>query len=363
MSNRVVVASVLLALAVGACGERAAQAPAPAPGKELPVSSDRAAQSETLRAVVARGRLNCGVDQGLSGFSFRDNRGVWRGFSIDLCRAVAAAALGDADAVNFVPVTAENRIEMLRDGKIDLLARSTSWTFSRDAGEGVDFAGIAYYDGQGFLARKALNLQSALELNGARVCVQSGSTSQNNLTDYFRANGLTFTAVPAASNEKAREIYQTEGCDVLSADISALASARSVASNPGQHVILPDVISKEPLALAVRQNDPAWTDLVRWTLNALILGEELGVTSKNVGEMAENSTAPEVRRLLGVEAGYGGKIGLDDAFAFRAIQAVGNYSEIFERNVGAGSPLRLERGLNALWNAPRPGLLYAPPFR
>lgn len=362
MSHRVVVVSMLLALTAGAC-ERAAKTPAPGPGKELPVSSDLAAQSETLRAVVARGRLNCGVDQELSGFSFKDNRGVWRGFSVDLCRAVAAAAIGDGNAVNFVPVTADNRIELLRTGKIDLLTRSTSWTYSRDAGEGVDFAGVAYYDGQGFLARKSLNLQSALELNGARVCVQSGSTSQNNLADYFRANGLTYTAVPAASNEKAREIYQTEGCDVLSADISALASARSVASNPSQHVILPDVISKEPLALAVRQNDPAWTDLVRWTLNALILAEELGVTSKNVGELAEDSPVPEVRRLLGVEAGYGGKIGLDDAFAFRAIQAVGNYGEVFRRNVGTDSPLRLERGLNALWNAPQPGLLYAAPFR
>jgi general L-amino acid transport system substrate-binding protein len=276
---------------------------------------------------------------------------------------VAAAVLGSADKAQYIPIRAQDRFRALQSGRIDLLARNTSWTFARDAGLGVDFAAVTYYDGQGFLAPKALGLTSAEELSGARICVQAGTASEANLADYFRARGLTFKPVVAASEDEARRLYESEACDVFTADISALAGSRSVLNNPGAHVILPDVISKEPLGPVVRQNDPAWTDIVRWSVYAMVLGEELGLTSKTVEQARETAIDPETRRLLGADGDLGPLLGLSKDWAFQIIRQVGAYHEVFRRDVGADSPLKLDRGLNALWNAPKPGLLYAPPMR
>ncbi|MDB5431220.1 MAG: amino acid transporter substrate-binding protein [Caulobacter sp.] len=360
-------AAVMLAFsALSACGPSAPAAPEAAAPPVRAAADDtvplKATASPTLAALKARGRLNCGVNSGLAGFAFQDERGQWRGFDVDFCRALAAATLGKADAVNFVPLGNAERIGALKSGRVDVLSRNTSWTFTRDAGQGVEFAGVSYYDGQGFLARKALNLQSAAELHGAKICVQSGSTSKANLDDYFRGHGA-YTAVVFPSADEARAAYEREACDALTADISALAAARSLLANPTEHEILPDVISKEALGPVVRQDDTAWTDIVRWTLNALILAEEHGVTSKTAEADRKASASGEVRRLLGAEPGYGALLGLDDAWAFNAVRQVGNYGEIFDRNLGMPSALRLRRGQNALWNATPPGLHYAPPFR
>lgn len=320
------------------------------------------AASPTLKAVKARGQLRCGVNPALPGFAFQDNRGRWRGFNVAFCRALAAAVLGDADKALMVPLSNEARIIALRSGQVDVLWRNTSWTFSRDVDLGLDMAGVSYFDGQGFLARKSLNLTSAGELSGARICVQSNATSAQNLDDYFRSRGVAYTAVVLDSEDQARAAYQAERCDALTADISALAAARSVSDNPADHVILPDVISKEALGPLVRQEDPAWTDIVRWTLYALILAEEHGVTARTADAM-KTGPDPEARRLLGGEGTLGEALGLDANWAYRAVTAQGNYGEIFDHEIGAGSALKLDRGLNALWNAPRPGLLYAPPMR
>lgn len=319
--------------------------------------------SPTLAAIKRRGRLNCGVHEGLVGFAYTDNRGQWRGFDADFCHALAAAVLGDANAVRFVPLTASQRFEALRSGRIDVLWRSTSWTLSREAQEGVRFAGVNYYDGQGFLVRRSLNLASAAELNGARICVQRASTSELNVADWFRTRGLEYTPVVTANEEAARAAYGREDCDAFSADISALAAARTTLSNPEQHAVLPDVISKEPLGPVVKRGDEAWTSIVRWTLNVVILAEELGVTQANASDMAEDSHDPRVRRLLGSEGDYGSMIGLRKDWAKSAIEAEGNYGEIFSRNVGAESSLDLTRGLNAQWNATPGGLIYALPIR
>jgi general L-amino acid transport system substrate-binding protein len=318
--------------------------------------------SPTLKAVRARGRLNCGVHPGLAGFAFRDSRGVWNGFDADFCRATAAAVLGSRDAVNFRPLGADARFPSLINGEVDVLWRNTSRTFVRDASLGVDFAGSNYYDGQGFMVRRALRLTSAAELGGARVCVQRGSTAQQNVADYFRGRGLQVEMVVVETDADGRAAYQREACDAYAADVSTLASSRSVLNDPAAHILLPDVISKEPLGPVVRQGDATWTDIVRWTLNVMILAEELGVTSRNVEELRETSTSPEIRRLLGVEGGYGPMLGLKEDWAYQVILQVGNYGEVFEANLGARSPLRLERGLNALWTAEQPGLMYAPPM-
>ncbi|WP_293402388.1 amino acid ABC transporter substrate-binding protein [Phenylobacterium sp.] len=355
-----------MALLLAACGkEQTAPPPQPAPKVETPAPAGayKPKPSPTLAAVKARGWISCGVNPGLPGFAFADDRGGWRGFDVDICRAVAAAVLGDAKAVRFTPVDAPGRFEALRSGKIDILSRNTSWTLARDAGEGVDFAAITYFDGQGFLAPKALNLTSADELNGARICVQRGTASETNVEDYFKARGLKYTLVVTKSEAEARALYQAEGCDAFTADVSALASARSVMNSPNAHAILPTVISKEPLAVAVRQDDPVWTDIVRWTVYSLILAEEIGVSSKTAEDLAKNSIDPRVRRLLGVEGDFGPLMGLRADFALQAIAQVGAYDEVFARNLGPQSALKLERGHNALWNAPKPGLLYAPPAR
>ena len=355
----------VLALTVAACGRGDGQGEA-GDGADPAAQSQTAAPdfaSPTLAAIKRRGRLNCGVHEGLVGFAYTDNRGEWRGFDADFCRALAAAVLGNANAVRFVPLTSSQRFEALRSGRVDVLWRSTSWTLAREAQEGVRFAGINYYDGQGFLVRRSLDLATAAELNGARVCVQRASTTELNVADWFRARALEYTPVVGANEEAARAAYAREDCDALSADISALAAARTTLSNPEQHTILPDVISKEPLGPAVKRGDEAWTSIVRWTLNALILAEELGVTSDNAGQMAEDSPNPAVRRLLGVEGEVGPMLGLRKDWAKAAIEAQGNYGEIFSRNVGADSSLDLTRGLNAQWNARPAGLIYALPIR
>ncbi|WP_292080148.1 MULTISPECIES: amino acid ABC transporter substrate-binding protein [Brevundimonas] len=347
-----------------ACGRKdASPAPETSPVTSAQASSAAVAKSPTLAAIKRRGRLKCGVHQGLVGFAYTDNRGQWRGFDVDFCRATAAAVLGDADAVRFVPLSASDRFTALNDGRIDVLWRNSSWTMSRDAGEGFVFAGINYYDGQGFLVRRSLNLNSATELTGARVCVQSGSTSQANAADYFRSRGIEYRPVVFETEEAARDAYGREDCDAFSADISALAAARTVLTNPNEHVILSDVASKEPLGPVVKAGDERWASTVRWTLNALMLAEELGVTKANAEDQFKTATDPRVRRLLGVEGEFGLMLGLSEDWAKDAVEAVGNYGEIFDRNLGSQSALDLARGLNAQWNARPAGLIYGLPIR
>lgn len=348
-----------IAITLAGCGE-----PAPAPSARpdaVTIKPAVSAPSPTLAAVRKRGWLSCGVHPGLAGFAYPDRRGAWRGFDVDICRAIAAAVLGDAAKVRFTPVTAEDRFTALKDGRIDVLSRNTSWTLSRDAE--FDFPAVTYFDGQGFLAPKALSLASAEELGGARICVQANTVSEANLADYFRARGVEYRPVVVASEEAARAAYQDETCDVYTADISALASTRSILNSPNSHAILPDVISKEPLGPVVRQGDDGWAEVVRWTVYALILGEELGLTSKTVEAAKTTASDPQTRRLLGLEGDLGPKLGLSPDWAYQAILQVGAYHEVFRRDLGADSPLRLARGMNALWNAPQPGLLYAPPMR
>lgn len=355
--------ALTLTLAVAACGQGGREEEAP---EDAAVHTPTAApdfNSPTLQAIKRRGRLNCGVHEGLIGFAYTDNRGQWRGFDADFCRALAAAVLGDADAVRFVPLTTSQRFDALRSGRVDVLWRTTSWTLSREAKEGVRFAGINYYDGQGFLVRRALNLASATELTGARICVQRASTSELNVADWFRARGIEYRPVVTANEEEAREAYAREDCDAFSADISALAAARTLLPNPEQHAILPDVISKEPLGPAVKRGDEAWTSVVRWTLNGLILAEELGVTRQNAAAQADESRDPRVRRLLGAEGDFGPMLGLSKSWMRDALEAEGNYGEIFVRNVGSESSLDLARGLNAQWNQRPAGLIYGLPIR
>lgn len=357
--------SLALLLATAACERRARTDHAETPPTSRPTATTMPADvsSPTLAAIKQRGHLNCGVNQGLVGFAFTDNRGAWRGFDVDFCRATAAAIFGDADAVRFVPLTAELRFETLRDGRVDVLWRNTSWTMSRDVGGELSFAGINYYDGQGFLVRRALNLNSAAELNGARICVQSGSTTELNVEDYFRTRGIEYRPVVVKTEEAARQAYAREECDAFTADISALAAARTTLANPQQHAILPDVISKEPLGPVVRRGDDQWTAVIRWTLNALILGEELGVTKGNVAALERDSQDARIRRLLGEEGEFGPSLGLPRTWARDAIAAGGNYGEVFERNLGQQSALNLARGLNAQWSARPSGLIYGLPIR
>lgn len=359
-------AVAVLALVLGACGQRekpAEPSPPPPPAPEVEPATYQPAVSKTLAEVRRRGWLSCGVHPELAGFSVRDVKGVWRGFDVDICRAVAAATLGDANAVRFRPLSAADRFAVLRNGDVDLLSRNTSWTFSRDVGLGVDFAAVTYFDAQGFMARRSLNLTSVHELSGARICVQAGTDAEQNLADHMRARAIDYRAVVVQSEQAARTAYQNEECDAISADLSALAAARTVMNSPNAHVILPDVISKEPLGPVVRQDDPVWADIVRWTVFALILAEELELRSTDVAEAKTLATVPEARRLLGVERNLGGLLGLREDWAFQAIRQVGAYDELFRRNLGEDSALRLARGLNARWNAEPSGLLYAPPMR
>ncbi|MEQ9814271.1 MAG: amino acid ABC transporter substrate-binding protein [Azospirillaceae bacterium] len=319
------------------------------------------AQAQTLDAVRANGELICGVSTGLAGFSNPDSEGNWSGLDVDVCRALAAAVLGDADAVSFVPLTAQQRFTALQSGEVDLLSRNTTHTLSRDTSLGLNFAPITYYDGQGFMVPRDLGVTSALELDGATVCVQPGTTTELNLSDYFRANGMEFQPVVIESLDEVNAAFFAGRCDVYTTDASGLASIRAtVAPNPADYAILPEIISKEPLGPAVRHGDDQWFDIVSWTVRALIEAEELGITSENVDSFAD-TTNPSIQRLLGITAGMGEALGLEESWAHDAIAQVGNYGEIFERNVGVNTPLGLERGLNAQWTDG--GLMYAAPAR
>ncbi len=321
-----------------------------------------AAQAATLDDVKARGKLNCGVTTGLPGFAAPDANGVWEGFDVAVCRAVAAAVFGDPTAVEFVPTTGETRFTALSSGEIDMLARNTTWTFSRDTDLKFDFVGVNYYDGQGFMVPTALGVSSAKDLDGATVCIQTGTTTELNLADYFRANNISYQPVPIQTNAEAQQQYLAGACDVYTTDASGLAATRATFENPGDHVLLPEIISKEPLGPLVRHGDNEWGDIVMWTLNALVSAEEFGITSANVAELAAAPTNnPEINRILGTEGELGTMIGLDATWAVAAISASGNYGEIFEKNIGENTPIGLARGLNAQWT--EGGLLYSPPFR
>ncbi|WP_375595606.1 amino acid ABC transporter substrate-binding protein [Algihabitans albus] len=319
-----------------------------------------AASAQTLDAVKQRGAVQCGVTTGLAGFAAPNDVGEWEGFDVDFCRAMAAAVFGDPDMVNYTPTTAKERFTALQSGEIDLLARNTTWTFSRDVNLGFEFVGINYYDGQGFMVRTDLGVDSALELDGASVCIQTGTTTELNLADYFRTNGMSFEPVTVDTADQAREAYEAARCDVYTTDASGLAAQRSSMSDPSAHKILPEIISKEPLGPLVRHGDNQWGDIARWVLNAMVTAEELGVTSENASDMTDSEN-PEIRRLLGSEGELGAMLGLSNDFAYNVITMVGNYSEVYENNIGVDTPLGLERGLNALWNDG--GVLYSPPFR
>ncbi|UWQ96193.1 amino acid ABC transporter substrate-binding protein [Rhodobacteraceae bacterium M385] len=319
------------------------------------------ASAQTLAEVQERGALNCGVTTGLTGFAAPDANGEWQGFDVSICRAVAAAVLGDANAVEFVPTTGQTRFTALASGEIDLLARNTTWTFSRDVDLAFEFVGVNYYDGQGFMVPRELGVSSALELDGATVCIQTGTTTELNLADFFSSNNMSYEPVPIETNAEAQQQYLAGACDVYTTDASGLAATRATFEDPAAHVLLPEIISKEPLGPLVRHGDHEWGDIARWTLNALVAAEELGVTSANVGEIGGTTENPEIRRLLGTEGELGAMLGLDADWAARAIAAVGNYGEVFDGNIGESTPIGLARGLNAQWTDG--GLLYSPPFR
>ncbi|MBU2959826.1 amino acid ABC transporter substrate-binding protein [Citreicella sp. C3M06] len=321
-----------------------------------------AAGAATLDDVKARGTLNCGVSTGLTGFSAPDANGVWQGFDVAVCRAVAAAVLGDPMAVNFVPTTGQTRFTALASGEIDILARNTTWTFSRDVDLKFEFTGVNYYDGQGFMVPKALGVSSAKELDGATVCIQTGTTTELNLADFFRVNNISYEPVPIETNAEAQQQYLASACDVYTTDASGLAATRASFEAPSDHIILPEIISKEPLGPLVRHGDSEWGDVVRWSFNALVAAEEYGVTSANIEELASSpGDNPEINRLLGTEGELGAMLGLDADFAKKAIMANGNYGEIFEKTIGEKTPIGLSRGLNAQWT--EGGLMYSPPFR
>jgi general L-amino acid transport system substrate-binding protein len=315
----------------------------------------------TLDDVKARGELICGSNTGLTGFGAPDASGTWAGFDVDLCRAVAAAVLGDATKVKFVPTTGETRFTALQSGEVDLLVRNSTWTFSRDSELALDFVAVNYYDGQGFMVKKDLGVSSAKELDGATVCIQTGTTTELNLADFFKQNNISYQPVTVADDSEAQRQYLAGACDTYTTDASGLAASRATMPDAENHVILPEIISKEPLGPVVRHGDSNWGDVVRWTYFALLVAEEKGVTSANVSEVATSTADEEVKRLLGVSGDMGAKIGLsNDAFK-NAIAAVGNYGEVFSRNIGEGTSINLARGLNALWT--QGGLQYAPPFR
>jgi general L-amino acid transport system substrate-binding protein len=319
-----------------------------------------AAQSATLDQVRARGHLVCGVNTGLAGFSAPDDRGRWTGIDIDFCRAVAAALFKDGNRVRFVPLNAKERFTALQSGEVDVLSRNTTWTMSRDTSLGLNFTGVIYYDGQAFMARRALGLKSAAELAGSSICVQSGTTNELNLSDFFATRGLSYRPVVFERLVEVLGAYISGRCDAFTTDSSQLISERTRLPDPDTHEMLPDLISKEPLGPVVRQGDAGWSNIVRWTLFALINAEELGITQGNVEEMRTSSN-PEIRRILGTDGEFGRGIGLDNDWVVSIIKTVGNYGETFERNLGQGSPLKIARGRNALWKDG--GLMYAPPIR
>lgn len=316
-------------------------------------------QAGTLDDVKARGSLQCIVNSGLPGFSNTDDAGNWSGIDADYCRAVSTAIFNDPDKVEFKPTSAKVRFTTLTSGEADILSRNTTWTMSRDVDHG-NFVGVTYYDGQGMMVKKSLGVSSAKELGGAAVCTQTGTTTELNIADYFRTNGLEYSILAFEANSEVIAAYDAGRCDVYTTDRSGLAADRTRMGTPSDHIILPEIISKEPLGPMVRTDDAQWEDIARWTLNCLINTEELGITSANVEEM-KASENPDVLRVLGVEGGFGESLGLDNAWCANIVAKVGNYGEIYEKNVGPNTPLGLERGLNALWT--QGGLQYAPPIR
>ena len=326
-----------------------------------------AAFAGTLDDVKARGELICGSNTGLTGFGAPDANGVYQGFDADLCKAVAAAVLGDASKVKFVPTTGETRFTALASGEVDLLIRNSTWTFSRDNDLKLDFVAVNYYDGQGFMVKKDLGVSSAKELDGATVCIQTGTTTELNLADFFKTNNISYTPVTVADDSEAQRQYEAGACDAFTTDASGLAATRAAMADPASQIILPEIISKEPLGPVVRHGDNQWGDIVRWTYFALVIAEEKGITKANLDEVAAKADAdpaadPELKRLLGLGDNDMGKMmGLDKDWARRVIAANGNYGEIFEANIGTATPIGLARGLNALWT--QGGLQYAPPLR
>jgi len=327
------------------------------------LTTPAAMAGKDLDAIKARGTLVCGVNTGLAGFSAADSQGKWTGLDVDYCRALAAVILGDGNKVRYAPLTAQQRFTALQSGEIDVLSRNTTWTLTRDASLGMHFVGVTFYDGQGFMVPKSLKVTSAKQLKGAQVCVQSGTTTELNLTDYSRANKLDLKPIVFEKQEAATGAYFAGRCQVCTTDASGLASVRSKeAQNPADHVILPELISKEPLGPSIRRGDDEFFAIAKWTLNALLEAEEFGITAANVDQMKKDSKNPSVMRLLGAGTEDTGKVlGLDKDWAYRAIKTVGNYGEIFERNVGEKTPIGLPRGTNALWT--NGGLMYAPPVR
>ncbi len=320
-----------------------------------------AQDGSTLAAIKARGELICGTNTGLTGFGAPDANGNYQGFDVALCKAVAAAVLGDATKVKYVPTTGETRFTALASGEVDLLVRNSTWTYSRDTSLAFDFVAVNYYDGQGFMVKKDLGVSSAKELDGATVCIQTGTTTELNLADYFKANNMTYTPVTVADDSEGQRQYLAGACDAYTTDASGLAASRATMADAENHIILPEIISKEPLGPVVRHGDNNWGDIVRWSFYSLLVAEEKGITAANIGEVATTSTDPEVKRLLGLEGDMGPMMGLDNEWAKRAIAASGNYGEIFEANIGSATPIGLARGLNALWT--QGGLQYAPPVR
>lgn len=314
----------------------------------------------TLDEVKKNGKVSCGVSTGLPGFSQADDKNKWAGLDVDVCRAVAAAVLGSADAVKYVPLTAKERFTALQSGEIDMLSRNTTWTHTRDTSLGLNFAGVNYYDGQGFMVSKKLGVKSSSELNGAAICIQAGTTTELNLADYFRSNDMKYDPVVFDTSDQTVKGFESGRCDVLTSDQSQLYALRIKLAKPSDAVVLPEVISKEPLGPVVRQGDDQWFNIVKWSLYAMVNAEELGVSSANAAEMMKSDN-PSVARLMGTSGDAGKKLGLEAAWAAEIIKQVGNYSESFDRNVGKDSALKISRGLNALWN--NGGIQYAPPVR
>jgi general L-amino acid transport system substrate-binding protein len=319
------------------------------------------ASASTLDDVKARGELICGSNTGLTGFGAPDATGQYMGFDADLCKAVAAAVLGDASKVKYVPTTGETRFTALASGEVDMLVRNSTWTFSRDNDLKLDFVAVNYYDGQGFMVRKDLGVSSAKELDGATICIQTGTTTELNLADFFKTNNINYTPVTIQDDAEGQRQFLAGACDAYTTDASGLAALRATLPTPGDYVVLPEIISKEPLGPVVRHGDNQWGDIVRWTYYALVAAEEKGITKANIEEVAASTNDPEVKRMLGLEGDLGAMMGLDKEWAKRAIAANGNYGEIFEANIGASTPIGLARGLNAQWT--QGGLQYAPPFR
>jgi len=324
------------------------------------ISSASSYANQTREAVVKRGNLNCGVSQGVPGFSNADASGNWSGIDVDICRAVAAAVLGDAKKVKYFPLSAKDRFEVLKSGEIDMLSRNTTWTLSRDGGLALNFVGVNFYDGQGFMVRKAANINSAKKLNNAKVCVETGTTTELNMRDYFNSLKIKYEPVVFTTNDEAVMAYDQGRCDAYTTDKSGIAANRTKTKNPSDHVILPETISKEPLGPVVRGNDENWENIVRWSLNVLIESEELGVTSSNADTL-KSTDNPVIKRLLGIEGDLGKNLSLTNQWSVNIIKQVGNYGESYERNVGTKTPVNLPRGQNQLWT--KGGLLYSPPLR